>query len=77
VQRSQAGPATGRYNHVARTILRRIIAGRRGMGDYPDTVRQPVNDFGRANGLHVFVAALLYFAFIVTGLIVLVIYVTR
>jgi Protein of unknown function (DUF2970) len=38
---------------------------------------QRINDFGRANGLHVFFAALLYFAFIVIGLIALVIYVTR
>ena len=38
---------------------------------------QRVNDFDRANGLHVFVAAVLYFALIITGLIVLVSYITR
>jgi hypothetical protein len=38
---------------------------------------QRVNDFGRANGLHVFVAAVLYFVLVVTGLIVLVNYITR
>lgn len=38
---------------------------------------QRANDFGRANGLHVFIAAVLYFALIVTGLIILVSYVTR
>jgi Protein of unknown function (DUF2970) len=37
---------------------------------------QRVNDFGRANGLHVFLAAVLYFALIVTGLIVVVSYIT-
>jgi hypothetical protein len=36
---------------------------------------QRVKDFGRANGLQVFVAAALYFALIVTGLIVLVSYI--
>jgi hypothetical protein len=36
---------------------------------------QRINDFGRANGLQVFVAAVLYFAIIVTGLIVLVSYI--
>jgi hypothetical protein len=36
---------------------------------------QRINDFGRANGLQVFVAAALYFALIVTGLIVLVSYI--
>jgi hypothetical protein len=38
---------------------------------------QRVNDFGRANGLHVFIAAVIYFALVVTGLIILVNYVTR
>jgi len=37
---------------------------------------QRVNDFGRANGLHVFIAAVIYFALVVTGLIILVNYVT-
>jgi Protein of unknown function (DUF2970) len=37
---------------------------------------QRVNDFDRANGLHVFIVAVLYFALIVTGLIVLVSYIT-
>jgi len=37
---------------------------------------QRVNDFGRANGLHVFIAAVLYFALIVTGLIALVSHIT-
>tara|TARA_R110001592_G_scaffold246577_1_gene508451 strand:+ start:1428 stop:1661 length:234 start_codon:yes stop_codon:yes gene_type:complete len=36
---------------------------------------QRVSDFDRANGLHVFLAAALYFALIVTGLIVLVSYI--
>jgi hypothetical protein len=36
---------------------------------------QRVNDFDRANGLHVFLAAAFYFALIVTGLIVLVSYI--
>lgn len=36
---------------------------------------QRVNDFDRANGLHVFLAATFYFALIVTGLIVLVSYI--
>jgi Protein of unknown function (DUF2970) len=35
-----------------------------------------LSDFRRANGLHVFLAAALYFALIVTGLIVLVAYIT-
>jgi len=34
-----------------------------------------VSDFDRANGLHVFLAAALYFAVIVTGLIALVSYI--
>lgn len=34
-----------------------------------------VSDFDRANGLHVFLAAALYFAVIVAGLIVLVSYI--
>lgn len=34
-----------------------------------------VNDFERANGLHVFLAAAFYFALIVTGLIFLVNYI--
>jgi Protein of unknown function (DUF2970) len=38
---------------------------------------QRINDFSRANGLHVFLAAVLYFLLVVTGLIILVIYVTR
>ena len=38
---------------------------------------QRANDFGRANGLHVFIAALFYFALVVTVLIILVNYVTR
>lgn len=38
---------------------------------------QRVSDFRRANGLHVFLAAVLYFALIVTGLIILVAYITR
>lgn len=37
---------------------------------------QRVSDFRRANGLHVFLAAVLYFALIVTGLIILVAYIT-
>jgi hypothetical protein len=37
---------------------------------------QRANDFGRANGLHVFVAAVLYFALVLTGLIILVRYIT-
>jgi len=37
---------------------------------------QRVSDFRRANGLHVFLAAVLYFALIVTGLILLVAYIT-
>lgn len=37
---------------------------------------QRVNDFSRANGMHVFFAAVVYFALVVTGLIVLVSYVT-
>lgn len=37
---------------------------------------QRVEDFDRANGLHVFLAAVCYFALVVTGLILLVIYVT-
>ena len=36
---------------------------------------QRVNDFERANGLHVFFAAAFYFALIVTGLIFLVNYI--
>lgn len=36
---------------------------------------QRVNDFERANGLHVFFAAAFYFALIVTGLIFLVSYI--
>ena len=36
-----------------------------------------VSDFDRANGLHVFLVAVLYFAFVVMGLIVLVSYIAR
>lgn len=39
--------------------------------------QQRVNDFGRANGLHVFVAAVIYFALVVTGLVILVSYIAR
>jgi Protein of unknown function (DUF2970) len=38
---------------------------------------QRVNDFDRANGLQVFLVAVLYFALIVMGLIVLVSYIAR
>lgn len=38
---------------------------------------QRVEDFGRANGLHVFVAAVIYFALIIAGLVILVTYITR
>lgn len=36
-----------------------------------------VEDFSRANGLHVFIASAIYFALVVTGLIVLVIYISN
>lgn len=36
---------------------------------------QRVDDFGRANGLHVFIAATFYFALIVAGLVALVNYI--
>ena len=36
---------------------------------------QRVDDFGRANGLHVFMAATFYFALIVAGLVFLVNYI--
>jgi hypothetical protein len=39
--------------------------------------QQRVNDFGRANGLHVFLVAVVYFALVVTGLIVLVSYIAN
>ena len=38
---------------------------------------QRVEDFNRANGLHVFLAAAFYFALVVSGLILLVIYIAR
>ena len=38
---------------------------------------QRVNDFSRANGLHVFLAAAIYFALVVTGLIALVSYIAK
>jgi hypothetical protein len=38
---------------------------------------QRVNDFGRANGLHVFVAAVVYFSLVVAGLIILVSYIAN
>jgi hypothetical protein len=38
---------------------------------------QRVEDFDRANGLHVFLAAAFYFALVVTGLIFLVTYIAR
>ena len=38
---------------------------------------QRVEDFDRANGLHVFFAAAFYFALVVTGLIFLVTYIAR
>ena len=38
---------------------------------------QRVEDFDRANGLQVFFAAAFYFALVVTGLILLVIYIAR
>jgi hypothetical protein len=38
---------------------------------------QRINDFSRANGLHVFVAAVVYFVLIVSGLIILVSFVAR
>jgi hypothetical protein len=36
-----------------------------------------MDDFGRANGLHVFIAAVIYFALVVTALVVLVSYIAR
>ncbi len=38
---------------------------------------QRVEDFDRANGLHVFLAAAFYFALVVSGLILLVIYIAK
>mgnify|MGYP003433193891 FL=1 len=55
-----------------RELVNIILAGHLGVRKR----EQRASDFDRANGLHVFIAALLYFALIVTGLIVLVSYIT-
>ena len=49
-----------------------IIAGHLGVRKR----EQRVNDFHRANGLHIFIAAALYFAVIVFGVVMLVRYIT-
>jgi hypothetical protein len=54
-----------------RELLAIILSGHLGVRKR----EQRVNDFGRANGLQVFIAAVLYFAFIVTGLVILVSYI--
>jgi hypothetical protein len=56
----------------ARELLFIILSGHLGVRKR----EQRVNDFDRANGLHVFIAAVLYFALVIAGLIVLVSYIT-
>ncbi|MEZ5572818.1 MAG: DUF2970 domain-containing protein [Halioglobus sp.] len=56
-----------------RELLTIILSGHLGVRKR----EQRVNDFGRANGLHVFAAAILYFALVVTGLIILVSYIAK
>ena len=54
-----------------RELLTIVLSGHLGVRKR----EQRVNDFGRANGLHVFIAAAIYFALLVTGLIFFVSYI--
>jgi len=55
-----------------RETLSIIIAGHLGVRKHV----QRIEDFHRANGLHIFIAAVIYFIVIVSGIILLVRYIT-